>query len=89
MAARRHKRDTETFDTLTFSEQAKSISAMLVNVERAIRRHVRDERATSATRRKVLAQVRPVPASAFPDVRGLTHAESFARASRSAPPCLR
>lgn len=57
MAEPRHKRDTRTFDDLSFADQAKSISAQLANLERAIRRHARDPRATAATGRKSLAQV--------------------------------
>lgn len=57
MAVPRHKRDTLTFDGLTFSDQAKSISAQLANLERAIRRHAVHDRATASTGRKSLAQV--------------------------------
>jgi hypothetical protein len=58
MAERRHKRDTRTFEELNFSEQAKSISAPLVNLGRAIRHHARQDRATARTRAKLSAQVR-------------------------------
>lgn len=57
MAEPRHQRDTKTFNGLTFSEQAKSISAQLANLERAIRRHASHQRATPTTRRRALAQV--------------------------------
>jgi hypothetical protein len=57
MAVPRHKRDTRTFEGLTFSEQAKSISAQLANLERAIRRHAVHPRATAKTATTLLKQV--------------------------------
>jgi hypothetical protein len=57
MAKPRHKRDTLTFDQLSFADQAKSISAQVANVERAIRRHARHDRATDKTLPKCVRQV--------------------------------
>ncbi len=42
---KRHKGDTETFEGLTFAEQAKSINAIINNLERSVRAHVRKARA--------------------------------------------
>lgn len=58
MAIPRHKGDTKTFEDLDFSEQAKSISAQLVNLGRAIRRHAEQRGATSDTGAKCVEQVR-------------------------------
>ena len=41
MSKPRHKADTKTFEELSFSEQAKSYSAQLIVIERAIAAHVR------------------------------------------------
>ncbi len=38
---RRHKDDTKTFDELTFAEQAKSINAQIVELQRSIGAHLR------------------------------------------------
>jgi len=38
---RRHKDDTKAFDELTFAEQAKSINAQIVELQRAIGAHLR------------------------------------------------
>ncbi len=48
MAKPRHQRDTKTFDGLSFSEQAKSISAQLANLGRAITRHARHDFAVAS-----------------------------------------
>ena len=58
MAVPRHKGDKETFEGLNFSEQAKSISAQLLNIGRAIKRHVKDPKAKRDTRVKCVEQVR-------------------------------
>jgi hypothetical protein len=58
MAIPRHKGDTKTFEDLDFPEQAKSISAQLVNLGRAIRRHAKHEDATNDTGAKCVEQVR-------------------------------
>jgi predicted RNA-binding protein associated with RNAse of E/G family len=61
MTTRRHKTDTRTFDELTLAGQAKSISAQLATLTRAVRAHVRraarDGKDPEKTRRKCLAQV--------------------------------
>jgi hypothetical protein len=57
MVKRRHKQDTRTFEELDFSEQAKSISAQLVNLGRAIRHHARQEKVTALKKAKLLDQV--------------------------------
>jgi hypothetical protein len=58
MVERRHKGHTRTFDDLNFSKQAKSISAQLVNLGRAIRHHVTRDKATARTRADLSGQVR-------------------------------
>ena len=58
MALPRHQGDKKTFEGLKFSEQAKSISAQLVNLNRAIKRHVEHPNANSNTRAKCVEQVR-------------------------------
>jgi hypothetical protein len=57
MTARRHKNDSRTFAELTFSEQAKSISATVLQLQRAIDAHTRNPKASSATRLKCINQV--------------------------------
>jgi hypothetical protein len=54
---RSHKGDTMEFHQLDFSDQARSITAMINNLAAAIRHHVRDEEATNQTRGKCLRQV--------------------------------
>jgi hypothetical protein len=58
MAIPRHKGDTKTFEGLDFSEQAKSISAQLVNLGRAIQHHAGHPDANSDTGAKCMGQVR-------------------------------
>ena len=61
MGKLRHKGDRKAFGGpkgLTFAEQAKSITAMLNNIQAAIRRHVRDAKEPVATREKCINQVR-------------------------------
>jgi len=58
MTISRHKHDTKTFEGLDFSEQAKSISAQIVNLGRAIKRHAEHPDADSDTRAKCVEQVR-------------------------------
>ena len=41
MATPTHKNDTQTFEGLSYAEQAKSISAQLVVLQRAVRAHTR------------------------------------------------
>ncbi len=41
MSTKEHKQHTKTFEELNFNEQAKSISATINNLARAIRVHVR------------------------------------------------
>ena len=41
MATPRHKNDTKTFEELSYAEQAKSISAQLNVLQKAIRAHTR------------------------------------------------
>jgi hypothetical protein len=57
MAARRHKNDTRTFAELTFAEQAKSVSATILQLQRAIDAHSRNPAATPSTRLKCINQV--------------------------------
>ena len=61
MATRRHKSDTRTFQELNYAEQAKSISAQLVVLQRAIRAHARraeeEDRHPEQTMLKCVGQV--------------------------------
>ena len=54
---KRHQADQKTFAELSFTEQAKSITAMLNNIGRAIERHVRSSQHPNETRRKCINQV--------------------------------
>lgn len=56
MTTRRHKQQTKTFEELTFDEQAKSINAMINNLQNAMVHHV--EHAPNAThaRKKCIQQ---------------------------------
>ncbi len=38
---RRHKGDTKAFDELSYSEQAKAINALVLNLQRSITAHLR------------------------------------------------
>ncbi len=58
MAEKRHKDDTATFEELTFAEQAKSITAQLNTVQRAVRAHIRRAGAEGKDRAAVLAKCR-------------------------------
>jgi hypothetical protein len=55
--AKRHKGDTKEFHELTFAEQAKSISAKIINLEAAIEHHIDHSSRMPATITKCLAQV--------------------------------
>jgi hypothetical protein len=57
MPIRRHKNNTRTFAELTFAEQAKSISAIVLLLEREIEAHSLNTKANSATRLKCINQV--------------------------------
>jgi hypothetical protein len=57
MAKKRHKCDTKTFAELTFEEQARSITAMLNNVNNAIRHHIDHAPNRAQTRQKCVGQV--------------------------------
>ena len=67
MSKPRHKDGTEDFRNLTFSEQAKSISAMTINLEAAVEAHIRkarkelgpkgEKRDPIVTRDKCIAQI--------------------------------
>ena len=58
---RRHKNDTKTFEELSYAEQAKSISAQLVVLQRSIRAHTRrseeENRNSEETMLKCIGQV--------------------------------
>jgi hypothetical protein len=56
MAKKRHKDDTKTFAELAFEEQAKSITAMLNNVQNAIRHHIDHAPNRQQTRQKCIDQ---------------------------------
>jgi hypothetical protein len=51
---RRHQGDTKTFDELDAAEQARSISASIMDLENAIANHVSHGKGTSA---KCIAQI--------------------------------
>ncbi len=61
MGKRRHKNDTKTFEELSYAEQAKSISAQLVVLQRSIRAHTRrseeENRNSEETMLKCIGQV--------------------------------
>jgi hypothetical protein len=57
VASKRHKGDTKSFDELTFAEQAKSITAMINNLEAATKHHIDHSLQRTATRDKCIAQV--------------------------------
>lgn len=67
MSKPRHKDGTEEFRNLTFSEQAKSISAITINLEAAVKAHIRkareelgskgEKRDPKATRDKCIDQI--------------------------------
>lgn len=55
---KRHKGDTKDFDEMTFAEQAKSINATIVNLQRAIAYHIRHSSNRERTKSKCLQQLR-------------------------------
>lgn len=55
---RAHKDETATFEELTFGEQAKSINAMVSNLQRLVRAHVRRAGAEGKDRVQVLEKCR-------------------------------
>lgn len=57
MPNRRHKKDTKNFGELTFAEQAKSISADIINLQKAIEHHVNHPDAREDTLKKCLEQI--------------------------------
>ena len=61
MAKQRHKSDTKTFEELSYAEQAKSISAQLIAIQRSIRAHMRraeeESRGSEKTMLKCIGQV--------------------------------
>lgn len=57
MSAKRHKNDTSTFADLSFADQAKSVSATVLQLQRAIEAHCRNPKATPETRTKCVNQV--------------------------------
>ena len=57
MAKKRHKADTKTFEELTFAEQAKSITAMINNLNAAIKHHVDNSPRRAQTRQKCINQI--------------------------------
>jgi len=54
-----HKNHTKTFRELTYQEQAKSISATVINLQRAINLHIRNanQNRQNETRIKCLRQI--------------------------------
>jgi len=57
MTSKRHKNDTKTFEELTFDEQARSINASIVNLQKAIFHHISHSGDTAATQQKCLSQI--------------------------------
>jgi len=59
MTKKRHKGDQKTFTELSYNEQAKSITAMLNNIGRAIERHIKSAGVADVprTRLKCINQV--------------------------------
>jgi len=58
MAQPRHQVNKKTFEELTFSEQAKSISAQIIILKRAIRAHIRRAIQEEKNSSKVLTKCR-------------------------------
>jgi hypothetical protein len=58
---RRHKGDTKAFDELSYSEQAKAINALVLNLQRSITAHLRkaddEDRDCQTARAKCLSVV--------------------------------
>jgi len=56
-----HQNRTKTFEQLTFAEQAKSINAQVVTLQRSIRAHIRranaEQRPIGITQQKCHAQI--------------------------------
>lgn len=57
MGKPRHKLDTKTFEQLTYEEQAKSINAEIINLQRAIIHHIQNSKKPSEARNKCLKQI--------------------------------
>jgi len=57
MATPRHKKDTKKYSDLSFDEQAKSINASIVNLQRAIRFHISASSNQNETRIKCIQQI--------------------------------
>ena len=53
----RHKKDTLPFPKLTYADQARSISATVLQLQRAIECHSKNPKATADTRIKCINQV--------------------------------
>jgi hypothetical protein len=56
MTTTRHKQQTKTFDQLTFDEQAKSINAMINNLQNAMMHHVNHAPNKANARKKCILQ---------------------------------
>ena len=57
MATPAHKKNTQPFSNLSFADQARSINAMINNLQNAIKHHIRHSQAPNATREKCLDQI--------------------------------
>lgn len=57
MTVRRHKHDSRTFAELNFAEQARSISAIILQLQRSIEHHSKNPKARPDTRLKCIRQV--------------------------------
>ena len=57
MEAPAHKDHTKQFGELSFAEQAKSITATINNLSKAINRHVQDAEDPEETKKKCVKQV--------------------------------
>lgn len=57
MSTRRHKRDTKFFSEMSFQEQSRSIRAEILNVESAIRAHIRYSKEPNRIRRWVVKRL--------------------------------
>ena len=57
MSEPRHQGDTKTFEELTFEEQAYSINASIVNLQRSIKHHINNAPDSAETRRKCIDQI--------------------------------
>ena len=57
MVDKRHKNNTKKFSELNFEEQAKSINALINNLQRSISFHIQNSKNPNETKTKCLKQL--------------------------------